>query len=358
MEISMNARPSVSALSRRNMLIGGAATVAAGAICAPSVVLGQSAKTKVKFTCDFRMYGETAPWFYGQDLGIFDKLGIDATVDGSTGSVDAIKRVSSVAYEYGCADINSLVEFAAVNPTVAPKMVMVLFDHPAQAIVTLKSKGINNLADLKGKRLGVASTDGGTRIFPSLLKLNGIEDVGIERVVTEARLRDTLLIRNQADAVIGFDYTTSLNIISNGVPRSEVKILSFADYGFNFYANGLIASQNQIEKNPDLVRRMALACSQSWLASAANPAATIAAIKKRDDLTDVSLELERLNWVLDTHVMTPAFKKNGLGTLDHKRLDHGIKTVAEGLSLSRIPSTDEVYDGRFLPPVEARMAKS
>jgi NitT/TauT family transport system substrate-binding protein len=357
MEISMKARPSASALSRRNMLIGGAATVAASAICAPSVVLGQ-AKTKVKFTCDFRMYGETAPWFYGQDLGIFDKLGIDATVDGSMGSVDAIKRVSSGAYEYGCADINSLVEFAAVNPAIAPKMVMVLFDHPAQAIITLKSKGINTLADLKGKRLGVTNTDGGTRIFPSLLKLNGIEDVGIERVVTEARLRDTLLIRNQADAIIGFDYTTSLNIISNGVPRSEVKILSFADYGFNFYANGLIASQNQIEKNPDLVRKMAVACSQSWLASAANPAATIAAIKKRDDLTDVPLELERLNWVLDTHVMTAAFKKNGLGTLDQKRLDHGIKTVAEGLSLPRIPSTDEVYDGRFLPPVETRMAKS
>ncbi|MEW5421596.1 ABC transporter substrate-binding protein [Amorphus sp. 3PC139-8] len=345
-------KPPLSRLNRRQFLAAGSAAAAVGALGFPHIAQAQA--TKVMFTCDFRMYGETAPWFYGKDLGLFEDLGIDATVDGSSGSVDAIKRVASGAYDFGCADLNSLVEFAAQQPDIAPKMIMVLFERPAQSIISLKSKGIDSLAALKGKRLGVTSTDGGSRIFPSLLRYNEVDGSDIERVVTTPPLRDALLLQDQADAVIGFDYTTTLNLMSNGIAREDIEILPFADYGFNFYANGLIASQEQIEKNPELVKRIALAAARTWLASLADPDATIAAIKQRDDLIDTELETTRLHWVLDEHVFTPEFREKGLGTLEPDRLARGVKTVAEGLDLPRTPEVAEVYDGSFLPPLSER----
>ena len=53
-------------------------------------------------------------------------------------------------------------------------------------------------------------------------------------------------------------------------------------------------------------------------------------------------------------MLTPNVKKNGLGAFDMARLTKGIDLIKEGFGLSKAPSVDEIYDGRFMPPLKDR----
>ncbi len=331
----------------RRTLLSGLGAMAAGRALAQS-------PTSVKFSCDFRVYGGTAPFFYGLDTGLFKAQGINASVDGSLGSGDAITRVASGAYDFGCADVSTLVEFTSRNPEAAPKLVMPIYDRFPACIVSLQPKPVTSIKGLEGITLGVSTSDAGSRILPALLRLHGVDIKKIKMVTLDQRLRDSMLIRHQVDAVIGFDYTVLFNLIGNGIRKEDVHLVYYSDNGFNFYGQGLIAARHHVESNPALVRGMAIAVAQSWLATAKNPNAAIASITKRDALASAAVETDRLNWVLDRLVLTPNVRANGIGAMDMKRLNDGIKIVAEGFQLPAPIPGDQVFDGRFIPPADIR----
>src|SRR5258708_9714382 len=65
----------------------------------------------VRISVDYRLYGSNAPLWYAQDSGLFRAAGINAIVDGSSGSGEAINRVASGGYDAAYADIGTLAEF-------------------------------------------------------------------------------------------------------------------------------------------------------------------------------------------------------------------------------------------------------
>jgi NitT/TauT family transport system substrate-binding protein len=343
-----------SALGRRSLLAGLAATGAGSALGASTGrALGQT-RASIKFSCDFRVYGGTSAFFYGLDCGFFRDQGIDAQVDGSLGSADAVTRVASGAYDFGCADVSTLAEFASRNPGVAPKLIMPIYDRFPGCIISLKAKPIHSIKELEGITLGISTSDAGSRLLPALLRLHGVDRDKIKIVTLEQRLRDTMLISRQVDAVIGFDYTVLFNLIGNGIPREDVVLVYYSDNGFNFYGQGLIAARRHIDNDPDLVRGVAAAVAKSWLETAKHREAAIASITRRDALADGAVELGRLNWVLDRLVLTPNVRSNGLGTMDAARLQAGLKLVGEGFGLPRPVAADAIFDGRFIPPIDQR----
>ena len=300
------------------------------------------------------MYGTTSPWFYGLDAGFFRDEGIDATVDGGTGSAEAITRVAGGAYDYGNADISAILEFETHNPGLGPKLIMPLTDRYPAAVFSLKAKGITKLADLKGKKLGMASTDAGSRLFPAVLRRANIDGSDIQIISIDVKLRDSLLLRGQVDAVIGFDYTTLFNLYGVGVKPDDINLIYFSDNGFNLYGQGLIASRARIRDNPDQVRGMARAAARTWIAAVHDPKLAIDAIMKRDGLADRDLEASRLKFFIDRYVLTDNVKANGIGAMDVARLQDGMKIVAEGFGLPAVPPVTEIYDDRFMPSAAAR----
>jgi NitT/TauT family transport system substrate-binding protein len=335
--------------SRRTFLAGLAGTAAAG------LVAGRArAATPIRFSCDYRPYGSTAPFFHAEAAGLFGDQGVAATIDGSQGSSDAITRVASGAYDFGCADVGTLVEFATRNPDIAPKLVMPIYDRFPGCIVSLGHKPVTKFKDLEGLKLGISAADAGSRLLPVLLRLKQVDASKISMMVIDPHLRDTMLIKRQVDAVVGFDYTVLFNLTGNGFAAEDIKFLYFSDNGFDFYGQGLIAARHHVDGDPELVGKVAAAVAGAWVAAIKDPAAVIASVVKRDPLLDPQVETARLLWVLDHHVLTANVRANGLGTLDPARLDAGIKIVAEGFGLDAPATGSTIYDGRFLPPLAAR----
>lgn len=339
--------------TRRHALKVGTAAVGA-LIAAPYIARAQTTDA-VKLALEFRIYGGNAPSFYAAEAGIYKDLGLAVTPDGSSGSGEAITRVASGAYEFGLADASAVVEFAGRNPDSAPRIIMPIFDVFPAVVLSLKRKPIRKLQDLVGAKLGTGTADAGSKILPALLALNKIDPKSVHRSTIDVKLRDTMLLKGEVDAVIAFDYTAIFNLMDNGLALDDINLLYFADSGFNFFGNSLIASQDMIKNKPDVVKRMAVAIARSWVQAARNRDAAIEAVMKRDKLLNPKIERARMDWVIDRLIRTENVKKNGLGAFEMKRMEDSIATLSTGLELPNKVTPETLFDGRFMPALSERM---
>jgi NitT/TauT family transport system substrate-binding protein len=332
-------------ISRRRLL-GGAAATALVASTGLAV-----AADSVKMSLEFRIYGGNAPMFLGD---VFQKHGLDLTADGSSGSDDSVRRVAAGNYQFGLADASTLVAFAGLNPSVAPKIIMPIFDRLAGCIISLKQKPVQTFDDLKKVKIGSGSADAGAKIFPVLMHLNNIDIKTLDITTVDVKLRDAMLMAGKVDAVVAFDYTTVFNLVGNGVKIEDIVIWYFSSMGYGMFGNSLIAHTDVIAQNPDLVRRVAAATADAWIYGAGHRQDAIDQVVKREKLLDPGVELQRLSWIYDHHILTPNVKQNGLGSFDVATAKTAIGLIKDGYQLSRAPEIDEIYDGRFLPPLKDR----
>ena len=80
-------------------------------------VTGAHAETPVKFTLDWKFEGPAAGFLLALDKGYFKAEGLDVTIDSGNGSVEAIPRVATGAYQMGFGDINSVMKFLDEDPS-------------------------------------------------------------------------------------------------------------------------------------------------------------------------------------------------------------------------------------------------
>jgi NitT/TauT family transport system substrate-binding protein len=336
-------------LSRRAL-----APLALATLATPAVLRAQE-RTRVRLVLNFAVDGSTAPFYYAEARGYFREAGLEVQIDPSNGSGDAISRVASGTYQFGVADLSTLTEFVARQPDTAPRAVMVLQNRSPQAVISLKTAGINMPKDLEGKVIGNGAADGASRMFPAFLKINSVDAAKVTRQQVTAQLRDQMLLTRQVAGVTGFDYTTFFNIKANGTRLEDVNFLYYADHGIDSYGNSILAGQPLLRDNPDAVRRFLLAATRAWREAVADPKGPVAVIRAQSSLVDAALEADRLAWLGGRQILTPATWARGIGDVEPSRLTETIQTVASGFGLARIPSPEEVYDGRLLPARDLRM---
>jgi len=312
-----------------------------------------SAQTSLKFSLDFIMFGPNSPFVFAAEAGYFKDAGLSVSVDPSSGSGDAVNRLASGAYDIGYADVGTVIEFAAKNPDVAPKVVLFIQERTPATILALKSAGISKPTDLMGHKLGSGSTDAGARMFPTFADINKIDVGKIDRQIVDFRLRDSMFAQRKFDAIIAYA-DSMLNVKGLGLDPAEVNRLDYADWGLNFYGNAMIASRQIMQSNPDAVRAAVDAVAKAWRDAIRDPKPVIAALAKRNNLTKPDADLERLEFIIKNQVVSPASRANGIGSVDADRLDQQLKLIGQAFNLPRVPSRADIYDDRFLPPLADR----
>lgn len=329
---------------------GLAAAVAAALLASAAA----SAQTAVKFSLNFKPDGSNAAWFLAQERGYFKAAGLDVTLDASNGTGDVLSRLGNNSYDFGFADSSSLIEFAARNPQQAPAAVLMIYSNSPLAIVTLKKSGISKPADLNGRRVAGPVSDGAFRMFPAFAKKAGLDLTKVKIENVDIRVRETVLVRGDVDAVTGFDSTVWFNLKVMGMKQEDVSFIRYADFGLDLYGNALLVSRKLLETQPKVVEGFVKATALGWRDALADPAAAIEALAKRDPLINKAIEIEKLQWLLRNQINSPAARSGGLGTVDATRLSSQIDTVVSAFDLPVKPSAATIYDGRFLPPLADR----
>ena len=175
------------------------------------------ADTELKFSLDWKYEGPAAPYILAKKNGYYADEGLDVTIDSGNGSVGAITRVASGAYDVSLADINSLVEFNASNPDRAMKSIFMVYDRPPFALFMLKKSGITKPEDLVGKTLGAPVFDASRKLYPAFAEATGLKLDDVKWESMDPPLREPMLVRGDVDAISGHYFTSILNLQAQGI---------------------------------------------------------------------------------------------------------------------------------------------
>ncbi len=334
-------------IARRSGL---AAAAGAGVL----LLAGAVSAADVRFTLDWKYQGPTAAFVVAKDLGYYQAEGLDVTVDSGNGSAGAVTRVASGAYQMGFADINALVEFNVTNPGQAAKAVMMVYDTAPFGVYALKKTGIKEPKDLVGKRLGAPVFDASYKLFPAFARQVGVDPAAVPRVNMDPPLREAMLVRGDVDVISGHYFSSMLDLQSKGVPADQVDFMLYKDFGMDFYGNAVIAGGKFMQDSPATVTAMNRAIAKAWKWVVANPDGAIDIVAKLDPLVDKRLERQRLAMALDTNILTPYVRQNGMGGVEHARLENSVRQLAGALNLKATPAVADIWSDAFLPGTAER----
>ncbi len=339
-------------LPRRSFLIATGATAAA--LAAPAVFAQSTKLTPLKFTLDFRINGQTAPFFLAQSKGYYQDEGLDVTIDTGAGSVASITRIASGVYQLGLGDISALVEFNAQNA--GTPMVQAVYQYYNRApfvIIGRKDRGITGeFRSLQGKKVAAAAVESTRRAWPMVARKQGMKPDAFAWQTTDFSARDNVMVRGDVDAATYF-HDSAISLFAR-MKTDELSVLKYADAGVNLYGNAILASSNLIAQNPKAVAAFLRASNRAIVETFADPAPSIAAMRQREPILDEKIERER--WAVTAQYVGAAdTRSHGLGDIRKLTLEQQVDEVADVFGLKNKPSADAIFNGSMLPPRAHRM---
>jgi NitT/TauT family transport system substrate-binding protein len=334
----------------RSLFIGLAA-----ALISTAAVAEEVEHPDVKITLDWAFQGPQSFFLYGLENGRFKAEGINATVDRGTGSTDVMTRVASGAYDFGWADIATMIKFSAENPDSKLIAVYVTGGNSPLAVITLKGRGIETPKDLEGRKLGATAGSAAFTLFDAFADSAGFDAKKVTWQQLSGQLREPMMVRGDVDAVAGFTTSSLMTVVDLDVPFDNIVAFRYNDYGVKQYGTAIITRPEFVKKNPKTVAAVVRAINNALKDAIAKPQESVKTIKSRDPLVNLDTECVRLTMGLKNLTLTPEFKEKGLSSIDKGRLEASIEETAKAFDLKEVPSTDDVFTAAYLPPVKDRM---
>jgi len=333
-----------------------AATMIAGGLLGGSMTVPAMAQTDIKFTLDWKFEGPAAGFFLAIDNGYFKDEGLNVTIDTGNGSVEAIPRVATGAYQMGFGDINSLIKFLDTDPTQKVKAVMVVYERPPFSIIGRKSQGITgDPKSVEGKKLGAPPPDGAFAQWKAFVQAAGIDESKVTIEGVGFPVREPMLAQGQVDGIFGFSFSSVLNLKAQGVAADDISTILMAENGLDLYGNSILVNTDFAAANPDAVKGFLKALAKGFADAVADPAAGADAVMKRNEVLNKDIEVERLEMANAQNIRTPYVVENGFGGIDEGKLSKSIDYLKISMGLTGKVGSADVFDASFLPPKEGRM---
>jgi NitT/TauT family transport system substrate-binding protein len=284
-----------------------AAAVALAAALGATAALAQG-REPLKLTLNFLAGGPQAGFIYAKSLGLYEKAGIDLTIEEGRGSATTAQMVATGQTDVGFADAPAAMQLRAKGAPV--KIVAPILQTNGFAIMSLEELNIRKPADLVGKRVAVQQGTAQTTLLDAIFKSNGIEPSKVQIISIDPSAFVGTLIEKKVDAILGGADFQAVQLRDRGVKINE---MLYRDIGVPTVGLSVIVRDDRIAKDAALLRRFVDVSLQGWDLARRNPAAASEAVNK----------------------MFPAATKEQIG----KQLDVDLKLMCApgATSLGRVP---------------------
>ena len=273
------------------------------------------------------------------------KRTFSVTILAGKGSGNSVKMLSQNQVHFAPPDTGALVVGRSKGAKV--KLVGIFHDKSMMSVFYLKKSGITRVSDLKGKTLGDAAWAAGPVLFPALALKHGLDPKSVKWTFFTPAAKGPSLLSGAVDAITTFvtDFPTYKDLARKS--GNELRQLTFADNGMDIYSSGIATTDQRIRENPDLVRRFTHAIYKGIAWAVENPEKTVDYFVSRHPAVNRNLATKHWNITVD-HLLTPIAMKNGIGYIDHAKMEFTKDMVLEARKLEKIPAGD-IFTNKFLP---------
>ncbi len=307
-------------------------------------VSAASAAEKVNLILNWTPTADHAPYYYAKAQGLYEKAGIDLTIENGKGSGASALKVGSGGSAFGVADLPTMLVARSKGADVAA--LMSVYANTAQTFYWLKSSGINGPKDFPGKKIGNPPGDASRVMWPAFAKHAGIapDEVSFVNIAPPAKVG--ALKSKTVDIISDFYNEHDLKLSQFG---DDLGYLSWKDIGLNPYGNSLIVNGAFLEKNPKLVEDFVKITQKAFATCVADVDPCLKALMDQASGLDKGTQLNQ--WERIKFMMTDDFTPTkGLGWLDAKRMKDDYELVQTYLGMEKPFDIEQAYTVKFLDP--------
>lgn len=280
------------------------------------------------------------PWMLAKHKGYFEAEGLDVTFESAKGGVDVAKQVGAgnAVVGGGIGDTPII-----VRPNGIPvKAVAVLGGKSLMQLVINKDKGISDIADLKGRTITTMSYQDTT--YYALLGMLATQGMSKDDVNAQAAGPANvwkLFLAGESDAMAAVPDWTGI-ALGNGM---NLEIIP-SDTHFRSMAQAIIAADETIENNPELIGKLVRATLKGMADIMADPdaAATeyVAAIPQHAGKEQAMASVFKLynQYVYPGQATLGAMDAERLGELQEFYVEQGI--------IRRASAVEDLYTNQFV----------
>jgi ABC-type nitrate/sulfonate/bicarbonate transport system substrate-binding protein len=228
------------------------------------------------------------PVFAAQELGIFQKNGVDAQLEMYDNGQTLGQALVEGKIEVG-GYLATPISFNGILRT-GRKMYFVttmLEDQQHRVSFLLRRKPasgseptIKSIADLKGKKVGIFPTFAYKATLEALLKTHGVDPADVTIQQTEPQLEPQLLASGGVDALYTIDPAATAAIASGAGELIESEVEAPQVFGQPFPFGTSLISKDWADANPELTRRIVRSLDEAIVYIDAHPREAKAFLRK------------------------------------------------------------------------------
>jgi NitT/TauT family transport system substrate-binding protein len=230
---------------------------------------------KLTFRLNYIATGLHAPYYVALEKGYYKEVGLDVTIAEGTGSGTTAKLVGMGTDLIGQSDVASVA--AAVTQGIPIRVVCPIYKINGFSIITLEENKISTPKDLEGRKVGITTGDGPSKLWQGVVKANNLDESKVNYVTMGGEAKVGALVSGQVDAILAGADNDAIQVKEMG---KNVKVLRFAEVGVPTVGLSLIASNNAIKSNTETIRKFISASLKGWDDARKDPDGAITIMKK------------------------------------------------------------------------------
>jgi NitT/TauT family transport system substrate-binding protein len=187
------------------------------------------------------------------------------------------------------------------------------------------------------------------------VKENDVDDSKVKIENVGFPVREPMLADGKVDAITGFSFSSYFNLLTKGIPESDIKVMLMSDHGIVLYGNAIMVNPDFAKQNPKVVAGFVRATIKGIIDTIKDPDGAIKSVMKRNETAEEKIELARLKMSLNDNFVTPWVKANGVGGIDEQRMAKAIDQIAVTYEFKNAkPKPADIFTSEYLPPAAER----
>ncbi len=298
--------------------------------------------TKVKLALDWYPNANHTGLYIALEKGYFKDENIDLEIYTPSDPSTVLQTVGAGQDDFGISYQPDLI--LAKSKNIPVKSVLAFVQHPLNIIMTLKESNIIRPSDLKGKKIAYPGIPLNENLLDTLLKADGLEGKQEVELINTGYDLVPPLIGKTVDACLGCYLSHETIMAENeGFP---VNIMRMEQWGVpDYYELVLVASDEMVTDNKDLIERMIRAISKGYNDAVSDPKAGIDnLIKSTNGEIDQAIEYP------GAELLAPLWVDNTgkFGSQTEEKWSVFSQWLFETGQITTVPETNSLFTNEFV----------